>query len=193
MKKLPEVLIHLILPAAALIVMGFDRKLVLYLCPFAVIPDIDILFGIHRMMLHSIFVLGAISIVLLTYTFHYKPEWKTHAIIISILLLSHPLLDLITGPLQILWPINLWFYVKITAPMIDPSTLAIYFTEFPIQLLIYTPLDIIPGTGEPFPIFENTGLLALILIGLAMTYWLIKSRRSKNQQNNSIPSKEDST
>jgi membrane-bound metal-dependent hydrolase YbcI (DUF457 family) len=185
-----EVLIHLIIPAAALIVFGFDRKLVLYLCPFGVLPDLDILFGIHRGAVHSIFVLGAISAALLLFTKYYKPEWKTHVVIIALLLLSHPLLDLITGPVQILWPINLQFYLKIVAPMMDPTTLAIYFTEFPIQLLIYTPADVIPGMGQPFPLFENTGIIALILIGMAMILWLIKSRKNEGTAEKPVLAKE---
>lgn len=189
-----EVLIHLIIPAAALIVAGFDRRLVLIFCPLAIIPDFDILLGIHRQSFHSIFVLGAISLLLLIYTFRYKPQWKTHAIIISILLISHPLLDLITGPIQILWPIDYQFHLKFVAPTLDPTTLAIYFTEFPIQLLIYGPGAAIPGYGTPFPLFENTGLIAFMLMGIAVLFWGITSRKSKNKKKSStiLPSEDKS-
>ena len=182
MNLLSEVLIHLIIPAAALIVVGFDRKLVLLLCPFAVLPDIDILFGIHRQALHSIFVLGSFSFILLMFTFHYKPQWKTYAIIITLLLLSHPLLDLITGPIQILWPIDLHFHLKFVAPLLDPTTLSLSFPEFPVQFLIYTP-QTVPIIAQPFPIFENTGVIAFILIGIAILYWLLISRKKEAQKN----------
>ena len=187
-----EVLIHLIIPAAALIVAGFDRRLVLIFCPIAILPDLDILLGIHRQSFHSIFVLGAISLLLLFYTFRYKPQWKTHAIIISILLLSHPILDLMTGPIQILWPIDYYFYLKFVAPTFDPTTLAIYLTEFPIQFLVYGPGAGIPTYGAPFPLFENTGLIALMLMGIAILFWGITSRKSKNNEKSStiLPSED---
>ena len=193
MDLVPEVLIHLLIPTAALIIAGFDRKLVLYFSPFAIIHDFDILFGAHRSILHSLFVLGPISLVLLFYTFYYKPQWKNHAIIISFLLLSQPLLDLFTGPVQLFWPLDTYFYIWIQAPTIDPSTLTIDFGAFFIKFLILTPQQAgeLPGAGVPIDIFSNTGLIALILIGIALTYWIIKSRKSENQQNQSIIHEEE--
>ncbi|NVM52489.1 MAG: metal-dependent hydrolase [Candidatus Helarchaeota archaeon] len=179
---MPEVLIHLLIPAAALIIAGFDRKIVLYFAPFAMIHDIDIFFGIHRSGFHSLLVLGLISLVLLFYTFKYKPQWKSHAIIISFLLLSHPLMDLITGYVQLFWPFDTYFWLEISAPTLDPITTAINFSAFYVIFHISPPQDITPAV-EPMPLFENQGLIAIILIGLAMTYWLIKSRRSEEQQN----------
>ena len=187
MNLLPEILLHLLIPAAALIIIGFDRKLVLYFCPLAVFHDLDILFGAHRAIFHSIFVLGPIALILLFYTFNYKPEWKSHAIIISVFLLSQPFMDLFTGPIQLLWPLDTHFYLWIQAPTIDPSTLTINFGDFFIKFLILTPQQAgaLPGAGDPIHLFYNQGLIALILIGLAMLFWLLKSRKSETQQKNS--------
>lgn len=182
---MPEVLIHLIVPAAALIVAGFDRKSVLMLCFFAVIPDIDIVFGAHRAFLHSITVLGAIAAVLLIYTHYYKPKYRTYAVIISILLLSHPFLDLFTGYVQLFWPSNLYFWIKIDAPTLDPITAGIDFSAFSITLLITTPGGL-PTPSEPMPLFYNTGLILLIVMGCAILYWIIKTRKVENKKNNSI-------
>ena len=176
---MPELLIHLLLPAAALIIAGFDRKLVLIFCPIAILPDFDIFFGIHRSFMHSLFFLGAICAILLLYTIYYKPQWKTHAIIISILLLSHPILDFFTAPVQLFWPIQSYFWLRIDPPTLDFATLAIDFGAFVIALLILTPEaagGILEPT-EPLGLFSNEGLLFLLLMGIAVMYWLIHSRK----------------
>lgn len=180
---MPEVLLHLLIPAAALIIAGFDKKLVIYFCPLAILPDLDILFGAHRAILHSLFLLGAISFTLLFYTFHYKPQWKSHAIIISILLLSHPLMDLFTGPIQLFWPLNTYFYLWIQAPTIDPSTFNIDFGSFFIKFLVLTPQQAgeIPGAGEPIGLFTNAGLIAFMLFGIAVAFWILRSRKAETK------------
>jgi len=177
-----EVLIHLLIPVAALIIAGFDRKLVLIFCPLAVIPDIDVIFGAHRSFLHSLIFLGFFSILFLFYTSRYKPQWKTHAIIISLLLLSHPLLDFITGPVQLLWPIDTYYYLQINPPTFDTSTLSVNFGVFTISLLILSPAAaaLIINPTEPITLFSNEGLVALALFGVAILYWLMSRRKASD-------------
>ncbi|MBD3228812.1 MAG: hypothetical protein GF329_11555 [Candidatus Lokiarchaeota archaeon] len=177
---MPKPLIHLLIPMAALIIAGFNRKNVIILSPLAVIADTDLLFGAHRSILHSFFILGPISLILIFYSFKYRSDWKSSGIIISIYLLSHPLLDLFTGPIQLLWPLDIYYYLYINPPTIDPITNAINFGSFFIQFLVLTP-ETVGGYTEvnPIPIFENVGLISLILIGLAITYWLIKNKYEK--------------
>ncbi len=171
-------LIHLALPIAALIIVGFDRKLVLLFCPLAIIPDLDVIFGAHRSVSHSLFALGAISIVLILYAIYFKPRWKAPAIIVSLLLLSHPLMDIFTGPTQLLWPIDSYYYLLIEAPIITLSPLSIDFNSFSIQFLVYTPQEVGEIMIEPFSIFTNEGLIALIVIGVAVLYWIIRIRKA---------------
>ncbi len=179
-----EVLIHLIIPAAALIIAGYDRRLVLLFCPLAVIPDIDVIFGAHRSFLHSLIFLGALSVGFVIYTIRYKPEWKSQAIIISLLLLSHPILDLFTAPVQLFWPLDSYYWVEIQAPTFDVSTLSIDFGAFFIIFHIYTPqaAEVVLGSGGAFGLFTNEGLMAFLLLGIAITYWLIRSRKSADSQ-----------
>ena len=172
-------LIHLLIPTAALIIAGFDRKLVLLLCPLAVIPDFDVIFGAHRSISHSLFVLGAISFFLLFYTFHFKPQWKIPAIIVSVFILSNPLMDLFTGPTQLLWPIDSYYYLLIQAPTLTLSPLSLDFSSFIIKFLILTPQEVGGLPVEPFYIFKNEGLISLIIIGLAVLYWIFKVRKSE--------------
>ena len=176
-------LIHLLIPTAALIIAGFNRELVLLFCPLAIIPDIDVLFGEHRSFLHSLFILGSISILLIVYTFYFKPQWKTPAIIISLLILSHPLMDLFNGPIQLLWPIQSYYCLWIQAPILNLSPLSIDFSSFFIKFLILTPTE--AGeviAGKPIYIFENSGIISLILIGLAVLYGILKLRGTKSQK-----------
>jgi len=172
------VLIHLALPIAALIVAGFDRKLVLLFCPLAIIPDLDIIFGAHRSISHSLFALGGISIVLILYALYFKPQWKNPAIIISLLILSHPFMDIFVGPTQFLWPIDSYYYLLIEAPIITLSPLTIDFSAFSMQFLIYTPQEAGEIMITPFSIFTNEGLIALIIIGVAVLYWIIRIRKA---------------
>lgn len=174
---MPEVLIHLALPVAALIIVGFDRRLVLIFCPLAIIPDFDVIFGAHRSVSHSLFALGAISIFLILYALYFKPKWKASAIIISIMLLSHPLMDFFTGPTQLLWPITSYYYLLISAPILTLSPLSIDFSSFTIKLLVLTPEEV-SSMMIPFSIFTNEGLVAFIVIGLSVLYWIFRTKKT---------------
>lgn len=188
---LPELLIHLLIPTAALIIVGFNRKLVLLFCPLSILPDIDVFFGSHRGILHSLFILGSISIILIISTHYFKPQWKYPAIIISLLLLSHPLMDLFTGPTQLLWPIDSYYYLWIQAPTIVLSPFSIDFSSFFIKFLILTPQEAAAiGAGQPLYLFGNSGIISLILIGLAILYVIFKSE-SRNPQKPQLSDKSE--
>lgn len=180
---MPELLIHLLIPAAALIIAGFNKKSVILFAPLSLIPDIDILFGNHRSILHSLFILGSISIILMVYTFYFRPWWKSPAIIISLLILSHSLMDLFTGPTQLLWPIESYYYLWIQAPTVSFSPFSINFNSFFIRFLILTPQEAAGfGIGQPLYIFGNSGIISLVLIGLAFLYILLKFKNSNSQK-----------
>jgi membrane-bound metal-dependent hydrolase YbcI (DUF457 family) len=181
---MPEPLIHLIIPMAALVILGFKRKEAILLSPLAIFHDFDIFLGAHRSIFHSLIILGIISSILLIYTFKFKKKWKSLAIIISVYLLSHPLLDLITGPIQLFWPFDTYYYLWIQAPSYDAVNNVINFSDFFVKFLILTPQgagDI--GETQPIGLFSNSGLISFTIIGLAIIIWIIKDKYFKTSEN----------
>jgi membrane-bound metal-dependent hydrolase YbcI (DUF457 family) len=77
-----------------------DKKTILLLSVFALLPDVDALFGMHRMVLHSIFI---VIIPLALYVISRKH--KLIFILIAYSLLSHILLDLAYPGVSLLYPV----------------------------------------------------------------------------------------
>ena len=52
-----DLLFHWLIPAVILLAFSnIDKRTILLLSVFAVLPDVDALFGMHRMVFHSIFI-----------------------------------------------------------------------------------------------------------------------------------------
>ncbi|MGZ4940901.1 MAG: hypothetical protein ACXV5P_01205 [Halobacteriota archaeon] len=106
---MPDLLLHLIVPLAALLLF-YDRRYrmyVLLLCPLAILPDIDHLApgDFARMWLHNIFVLLP---PLLAGVYAYEKGYKRAyniAFIALFYLSCHILLDLFQGGVSLFYPV----------------------------------------------------------------------------------------
>lgn len=106
---MPDVLLHLIVPLAALLLF-YDRRYrtyILLLSPLAILPDIDHLGSgeFARMWLHNLFILLP---PLLVGVYAYKTGHKkaySIALIAVFYLCSHVLLDVFQGGVSLLYPV----------------------------------------------------------------------------------------
>lgn len=110
---------HLAIPLLILLAARMDPKLVVPLSFFAVFPDFDSLFGIHRQLFHNIFVTVLIPLAFLLYARARKPSLVLPTAIILFYLVSHVLLDL--SGVALLYPFydqafyfvpNLYYYAQ---------------------------------------------------------------------------------
>ena len=81
----------------------------------AILPDLYVLFGVHRSMSHSLFVLVLAYSPFLVVTYRFKPEYFKLAIYCLLALLSHPVMDCFQTYTPILYPIydrSVWVNVE---------------------------------------------------------------------------------
>lgn len=94
--------LHLLLPLLFLIAVGIDKRKAVLLAPFAILPDLDVLFGLHREALHSFLFILVFPIALIAYSRMKKPEWLLGAFLALFYLASHIVLDF--SGVAFLWP-----------------------------------------------------------------------------------------
>ena len=148
-----DLLFHWLIPAVILLAFSnIDKRTILLLSVFAVLPDVDALFGMHRMVLHSIFI---VIIPLALYVISKKH--KLIFILIAYFLLSHVLLDLASPGVSLLYPVTderVYFSANFM------------FKDWEITPVIeYGTAENVKTGGSPAGEFiGNAGIMCLILI-----------------------------
>ena len=108
-----EPLLHFSIPFVASMLLEAKAKKALVLSMFALLPDLDVLFYVHRSFSHSaLFILsiGGIAIALF-----WKTKYREYALLATVGSLSHVMLDLFTNYTPILWPLynqSMWVVVE---------------------------------------------------------------------------------
>ena len=164
---MPEPLIHFIIPLFLLIMLGLNLKKSALISSLAIIPDLDVIFGVHRSISHSvIFILvsGVIIILVLNYL---KMGNNSEKLLTILVLLSHPFLDMFGGFTPILWPIfdkSIYIFTELTTNMNNVLDLNLIF-KINFEKTVFYKI-----TGGDGPIFtsQGFGIALVLLIGLAM-------------------------
>ncbi len=98
-----EPLLHFAVPFAIFRAFGINRRQAFLLSLFALLPDIDILFQVHRSFTHSIIFVMAIAVPLILF---FKRRGRgLFALLATIAVATHLFLDLFCGFTPILWPL----------------------------------------------------------------------------------------
>lgn len=77
----------------------------------ALLPDVDVLFGVHRWLTHSLVVHLVIAVVAVVVVTKLKPKQMLNIVALLAALASHIVLDLFTAHTPILWPLNSSHYM----------------------------------------------------------------------------------
>ena len=85
---------HLVLPLLILLAARQPPRLAVPLSLFAILPDFDSLFGIHRELFHNIFIAVLLPLAFLYYAKARKPSFVLPMSMILFYLVSHLVLDL---------------------------------------------------------------------------------------------------
>lgn len=138
-----EPLLHVWIPFAVALIVGIRWKKALLLSLIALIPDFDMIFHMHRILFHSVFVLGLIMVIVSVLL------WKTILVRVGdiyltvIFLASHLALDLFSGYSALFWPFSEFAYgftARVTMSFSSPFNLSQYiqFRVIPIAQLVKT-------------------------------------------------------
>jgi len=170
---MPELLLHFSIPfALSAPIIGVRRALVVGF--ISILPDLDVLFHVHRSISHSIVLLSIIVVacILLSHMIGRGAKFVTAS---GLGLLSHPLLDLFQSSTPVLYPLSRYSYhispelfVSISEEIIPRPAISI--ESEPVNFIHFHSVDA--------PIFTDTGfIISLLLISIPMIYSMRLSYR----------------
>jgi len=102
---MPTLMEHMAIAGFVALPLSSKPKWIIGLCWVAILPDLDIFLGLHRIVFHSLLILGPISAVLVGVSWHWFPNFREPALFAAFCLLSHTILDWLQGWVALLWPI----------------------------------------------------------------------------------------
>ena len=182
---MPEPLIHFIIPMFLLIMLGFNLKKSALISSLAIIPDLDVIFGVHRSISHSIIFILILSIVIILILNYLKIGNNSEKLVAILVLLSHPFLDTFGGFTPILWPVfdkSIYIFTQLTTNMNNVLDLNLIFKINFEKTVFY---KIIGGDG---PIFtgQGFGITLVLLTGLVLRNLSIKIQGFTNLMRSGI-------
>jgi membrane-bound metal-dependent hydrolase YbcI (DUF457 family) len=101
---LVEPLLHFVVPLVSFKAFGVDLRKAALASLFALAPDADVLFHVHRSQSHSVIVLAVILVPLLVATRNRKGA-RTLILLCGLGVLSHLIMDVFQAPTPLLWPL----------------------------------------------------------------------------------------
>ena len=101
-----EALLHFVLPLLAFTLLGVKPRKAFPLALLGVLPDLDVLFLVHRSLSHSLIIIGLASFPFFLLSFVLKPRTLRTVWLGFLSVASHPILDLFSGYTPILWPLH---------------------------------------------------------------------------------------
>jgi hypothetical protein len=172
---MPEPLIHFIVPFTVLIMYGMGVKKSAFFASFAILPDLDVLFHVHRSFSHSIFFILLLCTPAIIITAARHSKRTRAAVIATLVILSHPFMDLFTYFTPIFWPLynkSIYIIAEMTTNMDNVSQLHLLFDIKLEPVVFYHTISM------DAPIFTSTGVAVtlVILIGLILRYFFIQKR-----------------
>ena len=164
---MPEPLIHFIVPFSVLVMCGVGVKKSAFFASFAILPDLDVLFHVHRSFSHSIFFILLLCAPAIIITAVRHSSRINDAVIATLVILSHPFMDLFTYFTPIFWPLyNNSIYI-IAEMMTNMNNVSQVHLLFDIKL---EPVVFYQTVSMDAPIFTSVGVATtmVILVGLGL-------------------------
>lgn len=119
---MPHPALHFAIPFSVALACRVSYKKSFLFGFIAVLPDIDIIFSVHRSATHSILVLLLALAIALYFKFMRS---KRNFGLTSLALLTHPILDLFDGFTPILWPLlNCSLHLKVSLASLNVELLS---------------------------------------------------------------------
>jgi len=156
---MPEVLVHILIPLMVLLYLRFELKYALAYSLFAILPDFDIFFGVHRSLSHSIvFILIIFLPIIVVAQLKSRVLFKRIAVVLFVLL-SHIILDVFTGYTPIFYPLyNMAIYLIVNVTV---NTISY---NIKLDFNVYTKQVTFQIENVDAPILTNVGIALGIFI-----------------------------
>ncbi len=178
---------HVFIPLVILLLFSnklrLNPRMVFALSFFAVLPDMDAIFFIHRASFHNIFVL----IIAFIFFILAKNKKKVTPGIICFYLASHLLLDIFNGGIFLLYPVydNVFFaHVELLFNSNHFTPVLDYGISKDIMNM---------GRGEPAISSENIGVTVLLIIFLVISAFLSLKKKLSSDLAQSSEIKSETT
>ena len=139
------------------------------------LPDIDALLGVHRWVTHSLVVALAVAAPVLLATYLVRRGYLGIALLAVALYSLHIVLDTLTSPTPILWPLapSVWLRVEASC-RISPGSLSMTAAVSAVT----SPADFTRRAYVEGPIVSEIGLvLAVVAVALTVAEHLAGKRR----------------
>ena len=127
---MPEPLIHFLIPFVVLGFCGITLKKSLALASLAILPDLDVLFHIHRSITHSAVVLILLLIPIALFIKLKYPNYFRDSLAGGLVVLSHPVLDVFDTYTPFFYPLykkSVFVLCHLTTDMSELSDLHFLF------------------------------------------------------------------
>ena len=141
----------------------------LFFALIGLLPDIDVLLGVHRWITHSVLIaivaIGLAALFVLVNTRIYV-EYFRYLGLASILYLLHIVLDMFTAPEPLLWPmINKEFMISIVINgCLGHGRVCIYpYLKINVSDINFIPKEVIGG-----PIVNMVGVITSIVVAMVI-------------------------
>lgn len=170
---MPEPLIHFIVPLFLLIMLGINVKKSVLLSSLAIIPDLDVIFGVHRSSSHSIIVILISTITIVLILNYLRMGKKSEYLLAVLVLLSHPFMDMFGWYTPILWPAtdkSIYIFTELTTNMNNLLDLNLIFNVNFEKTVFYK----INGGDGPIFTSQGFGITLVLLTGLVLKNLSIK-------------------
>jgi len=176
-----EPLIHLVIPFTALTLYGLEWRKALPLALLAQLPDLDVLFHVHRSMSHSLVVVSLVGLPLLMLAYRLKTPRVGWLVLLAVA--SHIALDVFAGYTPILWPLygnSVWIRTELMAQISSIPTLipALKIAMEPTRFIAFESIDAPLLTGEGL-IISMMLILPVLVKALEKKRWMMNRARER--------------
>jgi len=175
--KMPEPLIHFVIPFIVLSFYGLTVKKSLIMSSLAILPDFDVLFHIHRSVTHSVVFLILICIPIIGFIKLKYPKYFIDSLIGSLVVLTHPILDVFNAYTPILYPLYKNSVFIVCKLVTDQSNLSDLRFFFEIKIAPTSFSLILPNTDGV--VFSGLGIGISLVIFVGIIVKEIRRRGNK--------------
>ena len=178
---MPELLLHFIVPFIILSFFGLSLKKSFILSSLAILPDFDVLFCIHRSITHSAIFLILICIPIIVFIKLKYPKYFTDSLVGSLVVLSHPILDVFHSYTPILYPLyknSVFIVCKLVTDQSNIGDLRFFF-EIKVAPTCFS--LILPNTDGVVFSSLGVGISLVIFVGI-IAKWRVENGRSKEKE-----------
>jgi membrane-bound metal-dependent hydrolase YbcI (DUF457 family) len=174
-----EPLLHVVVPFAALILLGIKPRVAAPIAMLGMLPDLDALLLTHRSLSHSVIILSLAYAPVLAVTWFLRPQWRGYVVIGLLVLILHPVTDMMGGYTPVLWPIlndsirlNLSLNGRISEGVTISPTMSVQ--SIPTVFQSVTSLD--------YPLFTGEGFMISLILLTPIALDMIRKKYATNAQ-----------